>query len=176
MALIAFLSIGLAFLATEPERLDVEGRRSAVVDLTELTTQLSNAVRDQEAAINQHLLARDDESVARYRDGIEQELRLSERMRLRIGGLSGIDVTLSTLSTELVAWRLQFAEPAIAAVAEQNELAIDRLGRQRSPAEGPDAGRIEEISAQLHDAYHDLSVREDVVTATRDIAAALGAF
>jgi diguanylate cyclase (GGDEF)-like protein len=175
MALLAFLSIALAFLGTEPDRRDVAQQRAAVIELTELTTQLADAVRDQEAAINQHLLARDPQSLVRYRDGIEQELRMGERMHLGLARLPEVELTLTTLSKELAAWRLTFAEPVIAAVAEGNELAINRLSREQVHEEGPDAGRIEEISAHLHEADHFLAAREDALATARNVAAAVGA-
>jgi len=127
MALLASLSIGAVYLATETERLDIRAESRTVADLYDLTAKLSTAIRDQEAAIDDYLLSDNAASVARYRAAAEDELRLTERMGLSLVGHPAIATALSDVATESRAWRATFAEPGILAVESGDTSAIDNV-------------------------------------------------
>jgi len=82
MALLASLSIGAVYVATETERLDVRDAARITTDLYGLTVKLSNSIRDQEAANDDYLLSGSSDAAVRYSDAVANELRVAERMRL----------------------------------------------------------------------------------------------
>jgi len=67
MALLASLSIGAVYMATEAERLDIRDDAGIVASQYDLTVKLSTAIRDQEAAVDDYLLAGTPSAVVRYR-------------------------------------------------------------------------------------------------------------
>jgi hypothetical protein len=58
MAVLASLTIGLAYVATESDRLSFQADAARARDIHDLTTELSGAVRDQESAIDDYLLSK----------------------------------------------------------------------------------------------------------------------
>src|SRR5690349_9069236 len=117
MAVLASLAIGLAYAATEPDRIDVQQDGAAISQLYDLATQLTDAIHEQEGAIDDHLVLKSESAVTRYRDAVSTELRVAER--IQVVGTEFPDVTAA--ATAIVdtsdTWRQGFAEPAIEAVA-----------------------------------------------------------
>jgi hypothetical protein len=119
MALLASLSIGAVYVATEGERVDVREDAGIVASQYDLLVRLTTAIRDQEAAVDDYLLAGSNTAVVRYHAAVENELRLAERMRLvaaQVPDIPDIQPALRALEKETAAWRGVFAGPAIAAV------------------------------------------------------------
>jgi diguanylate cyclase (GGDEF)-like protein len=127
MAVLASVVIGIGYLATEQERIDVQEDGRTVSELYDLATQLTDAIHDQEAAIDDHLVLASDEAVARYRQSVAIEDRVAERIRADAGEFPDVmDATASIVGTSET-WRLKFAEPAIEAVSSGSRERIDRI-------------------------------------------------
>jgi light-regulated signal transduction histidine kinase (bacteriophytochrome)/HAMP domain-containing protein len=74
---------------------------------------------DQETGVRGYALTRADTFLTPYRNGIAQEQRLTSEMR-RLTNDKAARSLLSSVQAEMAAWRTQFADPTIAAVASTN--------------------------------------------------------
>jgi diguanylate cyclase (GGDEF)-like protein len=177
MALLASVSIGAVYVATETERLDVRHDLRAVSDLYDLTVGLSNAIRDQEAGLDDYLLSEDAGAVARYGAGLEMELRLTERMRqvaLAVPESPSVLPALDALTTESRAWREGFAKPAIAAVEGRSKADVAKMIDLVATDQEPTLAGVGELIAQITAAQAAVELREDALTEARAIAVAIG--
>jgi len=171
------VSIGAVYVATETERLDVRHDLRAVADLYDLTVGLSNAIRDQEAGLDDYLLSSDPGAVARYGAGLETELRLTERMHqvaLIVSESPAIAPALDALTTESHAWRVDFAQPAIAAVDHGSKPEISRIIALVATDQEPTLAGVGELIAQITAAQAAVELREDALTEARAIAVGVG--
>ena len=172
MALLASVSIGAVYVATESERLDVRADLRAVADLYDLTVGLSNAIRDQEAGVDDYLLSEDPDAVARYGAGLETELRLTERMHqvaLVVSESPAIAPALDALTTESRAWREGFAKPAIAAVDHGSKAELSKMIDLVATDQEPTLAGVGELIAQITAAQAAVELREDALTEARAI-------
>jgi diguanylate cyclase (GGDEF)-like protein len=173
-ALLASLSIGAAYVTTETDRLDVRTDARAVADLYGLTVQLSDAIRDQEAAVDDYLLARAPEAARRYTDAVETELRVAERMRLEAVDYEEIVAALDALTGRTKVWRTGFAEPAIAAAAGGSQAEIASIAAMVSSDQEPTLAGISDLVARISEADVATAARDDALTRTRTAATGLG--
>jgi diguanylate cyclase (GGDEF)-like protein len=174
MALLASLSIGVVYAATEAERLSIRAEARAVADLYDLTAQLSNAIRDQEAAVDDYLLSASPDAVARYRDALESEVRLTERMKVDVDGHPEIAAMLAAVSEETSTWREAFAQPAILAVDRGSKADIARIGGLVADDQEPTLDGVGTLIAHLADVEAAALTRDDALTGTRAIAGVIG--
>ncbi|HLQ47679.1 MAG TPA: diguanylate cyclase [Candidatus Dormibacteraeota bacterium] len=177
MAVLASVSIGAVYVATETERLDVRRDLRAVADLYDLTVGLSNAIRDQEAGLDDYLISEDTGAVARYGAGVETELRITERMRqvaLIVTESPGIQPALDALSTESHTWRVDFAQPAIAAVDHGSKADISKFVALVATDQEPTLAGVGELIAQITAAQASVAARDDALTEARALAVGVG--
>jgi diguanylate cyclase (GGDEF)-like protein len=177
LAVLSSLSIGLAYLATEEDRQDVRTDGRAIADLFDQTVRLSSAVRDQEAAIDDYLLAPTAEARARYLGAVDSETRLTQTMRetaVVTSEYPNIVNALGSLTTATQAWRQDFAGPAIAAIDAGRPSEISRLVRLVASDQDPTLAGVETLITKIADAEADLQVRDEVLTRTRALAVAFG--
>ena len=143
-------------------------------DLYDLTVRLSNAIRDQEAAVDDYLLSGNSDAVVRYRDAVENELRVTERMRLDVAKHPDVEAALAALTKETVAWRESFAQPAIAAVDSGSEADISRITRAVVTDQEATVTGVGDLVDRLADAETAVVSRDDALTGTRAVAGAIG--
>jgi diguanylate cyclase (GGDEF)-like protein len=171
-ALLASLTIGVAYLATESERQDVRSDAQTVAQLYSQTVGLSNAIRDQEAAIDDYLLTRAANAVDRYSEAVETELRLEERMTLEAVEYPAVVDTLAVLTARTREWRAAFAERAIAAVAEGSEAELNAIAETIATDQEPTLAGISDLVDQVAHAEALAIARDDALTRTRALAGA----
>jgi diguanylate cyclase (GGDEF)-like protein len=174
MALLASLAIGAAYVATETERLDLRSDATSVADLFDLTMQLSNAIRDQESAIDDYLLSTSADATARYSAAVESELRVSERIRLEAGEYPEAVTTLDALAKKTSTWRTSFARPAIAAVDHGSAADRTRIATTVGSDQEPTLTGVEAFTARLVEAQAVIAAREDELTRTRAASGMIG--
>jgi HAMP domain-containing protein len=174
MALLASLSIGMAYAATETERLNVRTDSSTVAALYDQVVGLSNAIRDQEAAVDDYLLSGSSVAVVRYTNALDDELRLAEQMRIGAAQHPDIEAALETLTKEAGAWRASFAQPLIAAVERGSKGDISTIAATAATDQAPALTGVDALVARIADAETSVTARDDVVTRTRAAAGALG--
>jgi diguanylate cyclase (GGDEF)-like protein len=177
MALLASLSIGAVFGATEAERIDIGDDFGIVASQYDLTIRLSMAIRDQEAAIHDYLLSADADAVVRYHAAVESELRLAERMRLQAAEVSDIpDVqpALEELAKETPVWRETFAQPAIVAVDRGSRAEISKVATLAATDQPTSLATFEQLVGRLADGQTSVAARDDALTRTRALAVAVG--
>lgn len=173
MALLASLSIGAVYLATESERIAVRGDASTVASLYDLTVGLSNAARDQEAAVDDYLLSGIADADVRYGGAVENELSLAEQMRLQALAYPGIETALGTMTKAAAAWRASFAQPAITAVQRGSSADISRISATAATDQQSTLTGVDELIAQIAAAEASVAARDDAVTRTRAAAGVL---
>jgi diguanylate cyclase (GGDEF)-like protein len=174
MALLASMSIGVVYVATESERLDVRDDTRQIADLYDLTIGLSNAIRDQEAAVDDYLLSGNQDAVTRYRVAVEDELRSTERMKLDLRELPEIDALLDAVSLETRQWRESFGDVAILAVDRGSKPAIEKILAAVSSDQEPTLTGVTALVTRLSDAEAAVAVRDDSLTRSRAFAGAIG--
>jgi HAMP domain-containing protein len=177
MALLASLSIAAVYVATEAERLDVRDDAAVVASQYDLTVRLSTTIRDQEAAIDDYLLAGSASAIVRYHDAVENELRLAERMRLvatQVPDIPDIQPALRALEKETATWRGQFAGPAIAAVDRGSNAEIAKIAATAGADQQTTVSTVGRLVARIADGQISVAARDDSLTWTRGIAVTLG--
>ncbi|MEP6680636.1 MAG: diguanylate cyclase [Chloroflexota bacterium] len=174
MALLASLSIGAAYVATEPERLTVRADARLLADMYALSVGLSNAIRDQEAAIDDYLLSPRADTVARYHQAVEAELQLAERMRLEADHYPAIGASLASLMQDTRAWRAAFAEPAIAAIKGGSKTELARIAATVGVDQEPAVRTVAALVSWINDAEASITVRDEHLTWTRAVSGGIG--
>jgi diguanylate cyclase (GGDEF)-like protein len=174
MALLASISIGAAYLATEGERVAVRADAHTVASLYNLTVGLSNAVRDQEAAIDDYLLSGNAAADTRYNAALENQLTLSAQMRLQAVAYPGIETAVGTVTGAAAAWRASFAQPAISAVERASAADVSRIAAGSVTDQQSTLTGVADLITQISAAEASVSARDDAVTQTRAAAGVLG--
>jgi diguanylate cyclase (GGDEF)-like protein len=174
MAVLASLAIGLAYAATEPDRIDVQQDGAAVSQLYDLATQLTDAIHEQENAIDDHLVLKSETAVARYRDAVSTELRVAER--IQVVGTEFPDVTAAAAAIVDTSdtWRHDFAEPAIEAVASESASKITAIIQLVGHDQQPTIAGIESLVQRLNEAQATISQRDETLARTRAAAGGIG--
>ena len=174
MALLASISIGAAYLATEGERVAVRADAHTVASLYNLTVGLSNAVRDQEAAIDDYLLSGNAAADTRYDAALENQLSISAQMRLQAGAYPGIEAAVATVTGATADWRASFAQPAISAVERASAADVSRIAAESATDQQSTLTGVADLITQISAAEASVSARDDAVTQTRAAAGVLG--
>jgi diguanylate cyclase (GGDEF)-like protein len=177
MAVLAALSIGAGYVTTEAERVDVHADARTVAELYDLTVRFSNSVRDQEAAVDDYLLSASPDVMVRYAEAVESELRLAERMRLVARDVSEYPVirtAFDALTTESLAWREDFARPAIAAVDRGATAEMSRVTSLIATDQDSTLTGLDRLIVSLADAETAVAARDRTLNGTRGIAVAVG--
>jgi diguanylate cyclase (GGDEF)-like protein len=173
-ALLASLSIGVAYLATESERLDARADAHAVADLYNLAVLLSNAIRDQDEAVSDYLLASAPEALDRYGSAVENELHLAERMRLAAADDPDVVSALETLEARSRVWRASFATLAMAAVSAGSQAQVAKFVETVSADKEPTLTGINDLVSRISEAEASAAAQDDALTRTRALATAFG--
>jgi len=177
MALLASMAIGVTYVATETERVDVRADTRSVAELYDLTVRLSNSIRDQEAAVDDYLLSRNPDVVGRYRTAVEDELRLAERMRDVAAGASeypGIRTALDALTTETRSWRDAFAQPAVAAVDRGSTAEISKLTALVANDQEPTLAGVGKLIGEIAAAETSVAARDEALIQARGLVSPSG--
>jgi diguanylate cyclase (GGDEF)-like protein len=177
MALLSTFSISAVFVATESERADVRADGRAIAGLYDDTVRMSNAIRDQEAAVDDYLLAGATEAKARYAIAVESESDLAGRMRqlaVFTDEYPSILQAIDALTTETQAWREDFARAAILAIDRRSEAEISKLIGLVASDQDPTLAGVDVLIIQLADAEAGVAARDDALTRTRNVAVAGG--
>jgi len=177
MALLSSVSIAAVYVATEAERADIRVDGSAIADLYDQTVRLSNAIRDQEAAIDDYLLARSSDTKSRFTATVQNEFDLEQSMR-RLTDFTdespGILEALNALAKETQAWREGFAQPAIAAVESGSKDKIATLISLVASGQDPTLAGVDNLIVELSAAKADVAKRDEALTRTRGVAVGVG--
>lgn len=174
MALLASLSIGAVYLATEGERVAVQGDTGTVAGLYDLTVGLSNSVRDQEAAVDDYLLSGSPDAVVRYNQAVQTETTLAEQMKLDAAGYPDIEAALGAVTTAAAAWRATFSQPAILAVERASKDDIARITATADTDQVSTLTGVDALITRIGAAQASVAARDDSVTRTRAAAGAFG--
>ena len=177
MALLSSLSIAAVYVATEAKRADIQVDGSAIADLYDQTVRLSNAIRDEEAAIDDYLLVRSADAKSRFTAAVQDEFDLEASMRQLTEFTyesPGILEALNALAKETQVWRDGFAQPAIAAVesGSKDEIAtlIDLVASGKDPA----LAGVDNLIVELSAGKEDITARDEALTRTRAVAVGVG--
>ena len=174
MAFVASLAIGVAYAATEPERLDVQQDGRAISELYDLATQLTDAIHEQEGAIDDHLVLETQRAVGRYRSAVATELRVAERIQAAGVDFPEVAESASAIVTTSETWRREFAEPAIEAVASGDPQRIRAIIQKVGTDQEPVIAGIETLVSKLNDAQSSITRRDDAVARTRADVGGIG--
>jgi len=177
MALLSSFAIGAVFLATEPSHPEIRGDGHAIGELYDQTVRLSNAIRDQEAAVDDYLLTGAVEARSRFALAVETELRLEGTMR-QIAGITdeypAIPESIEALATETQAWRQGFANDAIAAVDRGSRADIARVTTLVTNDQEPTLAGVEKLVVHVAESEADVANRDEALSRTRGLAVGFG--
>ena len=177
MTLLASLSIGAGYLATEGERLDVQTDSRVVAELYDLTARLSNAIRDQEAAVDDYLLSASSPVLDRYANAVETEMQVGERMRLEAAALfeyPDIQKALAAVMTASRVWREDFAQLAIAAVDHGSKAETARITALVATDQDETLTGVDALITSLSAAATAVGARDEELNRTRETGVAVG--
>jgi len=174
MAFVASLAIGIAYAATEQERVDVQQDARAISQLYDLATQLTDAIHEQEGAIDDHLVLKSEAAVERYRGALATELRVAERIQAVGTDFPDVTSAASSMVATSETWRHDFAEPAIEAVASGDPRKIETIIQKVANDQEPTVAGIETLVSRLNDAQAANSDRDAALAKTRADAGGIG--
>jgi diguanylate cyclase (GGDEF)-like protein len=174
MALLASLTIGVAYVATESDRLSLQADSGRVREIHDLTTELSGAVRDQESAIDDYLLSKNADALARFHRAQESEIRLTEQISLESDRFPLVVSALAALTRETAAWRVGFAEPAIAAVDSGSPTGVAAITQTAATDQDPTLAGVTGLVTQLDRVQEDIGRRDEALTETRGLGVLIG--
>ena len=115
LALLAVCFVGSAYVVTDTERAELEGEGSRLSTLRGHAVDLTDAVRDQEAALQSHLLSRDAGSLGLYEEALEAEPAFAAIILAEASELPAIEAAIDDIVEIAAQWRTHYAEPALAA-------------------------------------------------------------
>jgi len=173
-ALLASLSIGAAYAATYGEHLAAAEDARTVAKLYSLTIQISDAIKTQDAAVDDYLLTSAPEAVGRYTYGVETQLRLGEELRVAAKAHPDIVATVEVLETRAKAWRGSFGAPAIAAVTGGSPEDIARIVQTVSEDREPTLAGVNDLVDRIAEAELEATARDEALTRTRALATLFG--
>jgi GAF domain-containing protein/HAMP domain-containing protein len=170
-AFVAILTIGFAYAVTEVDRTDIDADAQTASDLQNLGTRLGVAVRDQESAIDDYVLAQDPASLADYRLAILTETHLADEIGFQALELPAITGATDDVTSATASWRTSSAEPAVAAVALGNAAAAGRAIVRDSEASH---AALATLTRALTDFTEQISNRSDRLNTERGLATGFG--
>lgn len=174
LALLAVIVVTGAYASTEGQRAQVDRDAGAAETLRLLTVVLTDAIRDQEAAVHDYLLSADPEAAEAYAAGIAIAADSMGRVRVLTASEPGLAAAIDALEVFSNEWRGEFGGPAIAAVDAGGGSLLDPFIR----AAADDHERIDEalepIEEELALLQARLAARRDELSNTRAIASVLG--
>jgi diguanylate cyclase (GGDEF)-like protein len=173
-ALLASMSIGGVYLATESESINVRANTSAVAQMYSLTVDLSDSIRDQEAEVDHYLLSGSPDAVVRYRAAVEGELRIAERMQNVAVEDQAVGSALAALTKESAKWRESFAQPAIDAVNGGFEAKIRIFGTLVATDQEPTLVGVGALITRVAEAEASVVARDEGLIRTRGSAVIVG--
>src|SRR6476620_9855007 len=174
MAVLASLSIGIGYVATESERQAVQQDARTVSALYDLATQLTDAVHDQEGAVDDYLVLKNEVAVTRYRTAIATELRVAERINVVGSDFPDVVASAAAIVQTSDAWRSDFAEKAITAVSSGSQAQIDAVERLVSTDQEPSIAGIETLVAELNRAESTIAQLDENLSRTRVLSSTIG--
>jgi diguanylate cyclase (GGDEF)-like protein len=174
MALLASFTIGLAYVATESERLDITAEARTAHQIHELTTDLETSIKDQESGIDDYLLSGSSLFLDEYHSAQEAELRLAERISALSDDFAGVSASLATLNQRSSTWRREFAEPAISAVDSRSVTRIATIVEAISSEKEPSLEGVADLRNEIDAAETQITAREGALADTRTIAVLFG--
>jgi diguanylate cyclase (GGDEF)-like protein len=177
MALLSTLSISAVYIATEAERSDVRLDGRAAAGLYDQTVRLSNAIRDQEAAVDDYLLAGTPDTKERYLSAVDSESRVEEAIRelaLEMDEYPGVMDAFSLLVRDSSTWREGFAQPAITAVDSGSKVQVARMIDRVARDHDQTLMRLDGLIVELATAQAGINARDDSLSETRSTAVLVG--
>ena len=174
LAVVAVLTVALAYGLTESDRLDIEADAAAIDLMHDTADELYNAVTDQEAAIRTYLLTAEPEALEAHHAAVAQETEIAAAFRLAASDVPAVQAEIDELAAFSLNWQETFADPAIAAVKSGDEAAIDRFSRLAAAGhEAIDEARAP-LGEQLDIADTELGLRDQNLANSRLSATAFG--
>jgi HAMP domain-containing protein len=173
-ALLASLSIGVAYLATESEHVAAREDARTVANLYSLTILVSDAIFAQESAVDDYLLTAAPDAVGRYTYAVDTQLRLGEEIKAEAKDHPKIVATLEVLEARAKAWRGSFGAPAIAAVTEGSPEEVARIIETVAADREPTLAGVSDLVDRIADAERAATARDEALTRTRALATVFG--
>jgi diguanylate cyclase (GGDEF)-like protein len=174
MAFLASLTIGVAYAATEADRLQLQADARTASQLFALTSQLSAAIRDEESALDDYLLSNSQPALDRYRAAVESEVRLTARIAAGGGNDPTLLSALASLTKDTEAWRSTFAEPAISAIASGSTSAIRGIVSTVVQDQDESLASVDGLVDVLTRTQDQIAQRDDRLAGTRTLAGLIG--
>src|SRR5258705_1311437 len=160
LAFLSSLAISAVRVATEPARVDIRADGAAIAELYDQTVRLSNAIRDQEAAIDDYLLAGAPEANTRYAVAVQTEFRVEERMRqivLITDEYPAIAESLSALTIQTQLWRQTFGDVAFELVKSGSTARIAELTKLVADDQDPTLASVDQLVQHVSEAEDDVA-------------------
>jgi diguanylate cyclase (GGDEF)-like protein len=132
LALIALMFVstfavgGGVFLLTSGRSQEIETLSAHLNTMRVVRASVTELIGNQESALDDYMIARDPESLARFNDSVAAEVLTEAQLDVAAPGLPEVLAALKAVQAASLAWRTDVAAPAI----EANEL-LDPVGLSR---------------------------------------------
>jgi diguanylate cyclase (GGDEF)-like protein len=150
LAGVAVLLVSVAYGLSETERQDVQQVGARLTELRSWIVELTDAVHDQEIAVDDMLISGSTDRVGAYDLAVRAEKQSAEEIRTGAFDVPGLQPAVTALQDGLASWRQTYADPAIGAL-------------QRGSSTAP-------FTARTSDVHEELDARSEALSATASAA------
>ena len=166
LALVAIAATVLGNRFTDEQERAIDARTARVEAMDVVAGLMSNAVDDQEAALDDYALSRSDASRTRFADAVAEEQAAFDQVGEAVD-FAEIKTDLDDLHTQSLDWQATVAAPAIAAVEARDTAALARFATESARDHNGIEGAVERLEADLDQARAELSSQAAGVAVTR---------
>jgi diguanylate cyclase (GGDEF)-like protein len=166
MAVASFAVLGLVFVVTTTNADVLEKESTHLTNMRTLDQDLSQAVNDEEAGLDDYVLSGNASALHRYAEAVALEADLVKRLRDIAVDMPRYVSVLDAMVAASSAWRVEVATPAIAAVTAHDPIGVARFVAQSTVDHVTVESGLSSLDDVLADARRDLTARDAAATTT----------
>ncbi len=171
MALASFAVLGTVYTLTTNETDQITATNAQLTDLRTMAQQLAVAVRDEEASLNAYVLSRSTAAEHQFADALAIETDTVNRLNVAAAGYPRVQAWLGAMDVASRGWRARVAQPALAAVARNDTVAMNVYASQAGDTHVQVVSAVDAIDNELILAAKDLTAERVGVAMNTSIGA-----
>ena len=174
MAVASFAVLGGVYSLTTTKTDELTASVAQVTDLRTMAHQLGVAVRDEEASLNAYVLSRSSAAEQRFAEALGIETDTVTRLSIATSAFPRVHAWLETMDVASRGWRARVAEPALAAVALNDTVAMNVYASTAADNHVQVDSAVDAIDNELILTAKDLSAQRAVVAADTTLGTLAG--
>jgi diguanylate cyclase (GGDEF)-like protein len=173
MAAASFGVGGAVTMVTINDTTELTAATAKLAGLRILAHELSTAIHDEEAAVNDYVLSKSSIAITRYEDSVGLELGIMARLRTADVDMPRVHEALETMEAASTLWRTEVADPVISSIQRGETTAALRFAAQAANDHEAVESAVEAVDAELLAAEGGLIDRQGSVGTTTMIGIAV---